>query len=251
MILLIKTISVIVSAILIVFGIDPAFNLKNIGGMASIGAGVCLFILTIFSQRIALFIKSTILGRVLFIIAVIMILLFVVVEILIISKEFGKYEKQADAVIILGSGLFGDQVSLNLSYRLDAAIEYINKYPDAIIVVAGGQGPRETITEAEAMKRYLVKHGVAEEKILKEDKSTSTAENIRFSKEILDEKLGSSYDVVCITTDFHVFRAEQIAKKQGLTATGIPAKDVWYLKIANHFREFVSVMNFWLFKINM
>ena len=91
-----------------------------------------------------------------------------------------------DAVIVLGAGLRGENLSLILRNRLDAAVEYYNENPEAVIVVSGGQGPDEDIPEAEAMERYLYEQGVPLNKIIKEDKSTSTEENFKFSKELLE-----------------------------------------------------------------
>ena len=114
-----------------------------------------------------------------------------------------------------------------------------------------GQGPNETIPEAEAMKAYLVAHGISAEDILVEDKSTNTLENFQFSKEILDQVFqGQSYRVAYVTSDFNVFRAGVFAKSQGLTAYGIAAKDVWYLSLTDHIREFISVTYHFVFYSN-
>ena len=118
-----------------------------------------------------------------------------------------------DAVIVLGAAVWGENVSPVLRDRLHKVIEYHHANPNAIIVVAGGQGAG-LITEAEAMRRFLVEHGVPNEQIIKEDRSTNTFENISFAKEILDELLGEDYRVVIITNDFHAFRAVSMARRQ-------------------------------------
>ena len=81
-----------------------------------------------------------------------------------------------DAVIVLGAGLRGDRPSTTLKGRLNAAYEYHLENPDALIIVSGGQGHDEDITEAEAMKKYLVALGIPDDRIVKEEKSTSTYE---------------------------------------------------------------------------
>lgn len=78
--------------------------------------------------------------------------------------------------------LRGERVSLTLKLRLDAALEYLEHSPNTAVIVSGGKGDGENISEAEAMKRYLVSHGVDEGRIITEDKSTSTWENFKFSK---------------------------------------------------------------------
>lgn len=126
-------------------------------------------------------------------------------------------DHKEDAVIVLGAGLRGEEPSRALRFRLDAAYDYALKNQDAIIVVSGGQGANEVIPESTAMKRYLVKKGIAEERIIEENKSTSTKENLAFSKEILDEALGKDYRTVIITNDYHILRAESLAKKAGFS----------------------------------
>lgn len=80
------------------------------------------------------------------------------------------YEEQA--VIVLGAGIKGNQVSRTLQLRLDKTIEYAQKNPNALIVVSGGQGPQETVTEACAMEKYLLENGIRAERILKEEQAT-------------------------------------------------------------------------------
>ena len=84
--------------------------------------------------------------------------------------------------IILGAKVNGEVPSLSLRYRLDAALRYADEYPHVKFILSGGQGPGEHITEAEAMKRFLLDHGIKEERLLLEQQSTSTYENILFSK---------------------------------------------------------------------
>ena len=90
------------------------------------------------------------------------------------------------AVVVLGAGLRGEQVSGLLARRLDAALDYYRENPDVLLVVSGGQGPDEVIPEAEAMARYLAARGVPQENIIKEDKSESTEQNFEFSRVLLE-----------------------------------------------------------------
>ena len=153
-----------------------------------------------------------------------------------------------EAVIVLGAGIRGETVSRILAYRLDKAIEYSLKNPDAIIIVSGGQGqsPREYITEALAMKRYLVDNGIPEERIIKEESSTSTYENLLFSKEILDSIFDKPYRVVIITNNFHIFRSAQLARSLGLDVTHSGARIARHSIPLNYSREFAAVMRMWV-----
>lgn len=153
-----------------------------------------------------------------------------------------------DAIIVLGAGIHGERVSLTLRDRLNTAISCYEQNSDAVIVVSGGQGPQEDISEALAMERYLIEHGVPADHILKEDRSTSTAENFAFSNVLLDERFGDGYSAVYVTNDFHIFRAGQIARDTGLSNMNHAHSDtVWYLVVPSCLRECVAVLYYWLF----
>lgn len=154
-----------------------------------------------------------------------------------------------DAVIVLGCAVRGTNPTQPLAARLDAAIEYHEKNSDAYIIVSGGQGPQEYITEAECMKSYLVAKGVNEDKILTEDRATSTTENIRYSREIMKEKGIPETDIALITNEFHVFRARQLAKLNGLEVTTVHAKTPWYNSPMMYLREIFAVGQLILFGI--
>lgn len=96
-------------------------------------------------------------------------------------------QPDADYLVILGAAVYGTEPSPALRDRLDWAILYLEESPDTIAVVSGGQGPDEGISEAQAMKNYLVAHGISEERILMEDQSTSTKENLLYSFSIIEK----------------------------------------------------------------
>ena len=148
----------------------------------------------------------------------------------------------ADALIVLGAAVHGDRVTWVLSNRLDTAADYLEAHPDTVCIVSGGQGDGETVTEASAMQKYLVeRRGIDPARILVEDKATSTLENFKFSKKMIDEVLGENASIAFVTTDFHVFRAGRVAKKAGINAAGVAAPDVWYIRINNFLRECVGI----------
>lgn len=125
-----------------------------------------------------------------------------------------------DYVIVLGAGLNEDEPSATLKNRLDKTIEYMNKNKNAVAIVSGGRGKGERITEALAMKNYLVNNGIEEERILRDENATNTYENFAYSKIAIDE---DSSNVAFITSDFHVLRASQMAKLNGIDAKRIGA----------------------------
>ncbi len=176
----------------------------------------------------------------------------VVIEVCLIGfiAFYGQTENvgyNEDAVIVLGAGIRGERVTVPLAYRLNSAVEYHQKNPDAIIVVTGGQGYQETVTEAEAMEKYLLRKGVNPDKIIKEEKATSTNENMRFTKELLDEHFEGDYSVVVITNNFHTYRGVQIAKMEGFSEVyRKPAGLKWYNMAPCYLRESLAVLKMWI-----
>lgn len=123
--------------------------------------------------------------------------------------------------IVLGAKVNGETPSLSLKYRLDAALNYANEHPNVYLILSGGQGKGEAISEAQAMENYLVANGLSKDRLLLETKSTSTYENIRFSKELLPEGVA---EVTIISSDFHLARAQKLAEKLNLTTDVIAAQ---------------------------
>lgn len=137
--------------------------------------------------------------------------------------------EKTDAVIILGCQVRGEEPSVMLKNRLDAALEVLRENPEAVCIASGGMGDSENLSEAECMRRYLIENGIEDERIFTEDKSTSTEENLAFSREIL-EKLEISDNIMIVTSEFHQFRASIYAKKNGLQTGAHSAKTpVWNL----------------------
>ncbi len=161
---------------------------------------------------------------------------------------------EEDALIVLGAAVQGDRVSSILAARLNEAADYAEKNQEAIIIVSGGQGPQENMTEAAAMEAYLMAKGIPQERIIKEEKATSTHENFKFSKEILDSKFGaepgpgavSEYSCAYVTNEFHCYRAGKIAGQAGLDARGVSVKTEWWKLPVNYMRESLAVVKYWV-----
>jgi len=147
-----------------------------------------------------------------------------------------------DAVIVLGAAVHGSTISDTFRERLDVAVAYHERNPSALIVVTGGQGPQEDLTEAQAAEAYLKSRSILADQILRDDKSTSTEENFRFAKQLLDQRLNAGYRVAFVTDDFHVFRAERTARGAGLVATHLSSHAAWYFWPANYARETVAAI---------
>ena len=155
-----------------------------------------------------------------------------------------------DTLLVLGCAVHGDSPSLVLVYRLRAALAYHEKNPDAQIIVCGGQGPQESVSEAAAMKKWLVDHGVPSEQILMEDKSTSTEENFRFAADILKAQgKDPAGPVAFVTNGFHCYRAGKYAQREGFAQiravpAGLPLTQI----PASYLREALAVLYYWVFK---
>lgn len=153
-------------------------------------------------------------------------------------------EPNLNYVIVLGAQLRQTGPSIILQERLDTAVTYLKENPETICIVSGGQGTNEPKSEAEGMRDYLVAKGIDTTRILLEDQSTNTIENIRFSKQILDSDCNRQYkNVGIITNNFHIFRATSIAKKQGLQGVyGIAAPSHPAYLPNNVFRECIGIL---------
>lgn len=165
---------------------------------------------------------------------------------LMFRAAHAKTDKPADALIVLGAALHGEKVTWVLSNRLDTAAEYLIANPECLCVTSGGQGPGESLPEGEAMKNYLIRKGVSADRIYAETAASSTKENFSFSAALLRDALGddafSALSLAFVTNDFHVYRAGKTAVSLGLSASGVPAPDVWYLRLNNFLRESVGIL---------
>lgn len=169
------------------------------------------------------------------------------ISFLLIYGNFNNATYEEDAVIVLGSGIRGETLTVGLKNRLDAAIQYHENNSDAVIVVSGGQGPQEDITEALAMERYLLSMGIPQENIIKEEQATSTYENFVYTKQLLDAHFDGAYSVTYVTNDYHIYRAGAIARSAGFeTVTHCSSETPWYSVVPSCVRECIGVMKFWL-----
>jgi len=149
-----------------------------------------------------------------------------------------KVPKNADYIIVLGAGLKKNKPTLALKYRIETAADYAKENPKTKMIVSGGQGKDELISEAECMKIELIKLGIEENRIIKEDLSTNTYENMKFSKNYIQENEKG----IIVTNDYHLFRSIKLAKKQGLQIVGLPAKTPTVILPTAYIRECLSIL---------
>ncbi|MBR2533777.1 MAG: YdcF family protein [Erysipelotrichaceae bacterium] len=156
-----------------------------------------------------------------------------------------KIKPNKDYMIILGCQIQKDgSLTPLLKGRVDRALEFRNEQlqttgKDLVFIPSGGKGDNETISEAQAMKNYLLNQGIKEENILLEGRSANTDENIKFSNQMIRQKDAS---IAFCTTNYHVLRAGLIATEQGLKLEGIGSKTKTYFWINAFIREFIGTL---------
>ena len=157
--------------------------------------------------------------------------------------SFGKNNtSHQKTVVVLGCRVKGDVPSVALQKRADEAYFYLLQNPNSIAVLSGGQGKDENISEALCLKKLLCDRGIEAKRLYCEELSTSTDENIRFSKQIIDEN-GFCSDVVIVTSEYHQFRARKICEKYGLTPYQLSSKTQPILLPTFLLRELMAIIN--------
>lgn len=243
----------IIKALLIIFGSLLVFNALLMSVMSNINAGIIaeillgavIFMYGILLEKLVPKIPKWL--RAVFWCGVCTVTVFV--SVLLGLGINDTVTGSEDAVIVLGSGIRGELLTVGLKNRLDCAVEIYENNPDTVIVVSGGQGPQEDITEALAMERYLLSRNIPQESIIKEEQATSTYENFIYSKQILDKNFGENYSAAYVTNDYHIYRAGALAKIAGFgNLTHSHSTTVWYTVIPSCMRECMAVVKLWIFR---
>ena len=194
--------------------------------------------------------------------------IMLMLQFLIIGKVPQVADSDLEYVIVLGASVKGEKPGRTLELRLDKAAEYALQNPETIMILSGGRSAGQTETEAEVMKRYLLEKGVKDEQMILETNSTSTVENIAYSRMIIDvlrkqkqehhqderalpaylpsvmmQRPDHSREIGILTSNFHLYRALQVAKKQGMTkVSGIASPSDRILFLHFCFRDGLAVL---------
>ncbi len=226
-----------------VFLAPVSAGIINIGNAAGMFVCAVLFFFSVFWNRFFRFMSGHKAVRVVFIAIVMSALLLAVLAAVISVFMISTANRTPDGnttVIVLGCKVRGEEPSLMLRQRIMTAYRYLDQNPSAMCIVSGGQGADELISEAESMKRVLVEQGISEDRIILEDRSTGTDENIRFSIEKMNE-YGMSGSVTIVTNEFHQLRAKLIADKYGLESYSVSARTSLWLLPTYWLREWFGV----------
>lgn len=145
--------------------------------------------------------------------------------------------------VVLGAKVNGTTPSLALRYRLEAALSYAESHPHVTLVLSGGQGEDEGISEAQAMMNFLSAQGFPKDRMILEDRSTSTYENLVNTKKLIPQGVTG---ITLITSDYHVARAGYLAEKTGYEWDAIPAKTPKVVEAKVRFRERLALLKTWI-----
>ena len=213
-----------------VFAVSPA---KYIGmGMAGVGILIFLFPRLPHMGRIVLgvLVAAAAVG-------------FILLELPVLRAAHTDANPEADYLIVLGAKVNGVTPSHAMEDRLNAALDYLNAYPASTIIVSGGQGDDEGVSEAEAMAVWLKAHDIDDSRILLEDKSETTRQNLENSFAIIREHGGDPADgVAIVTSEYHLYRARQMAAALGAKPIGVAARTSIFSMRVNYFiREGIAV----------
>ena len=167
---------------------------------------------------------------------------FAVIE---LKASKGNTTEAPDVLLILGCRVKGDTPEETLQMRIDAAAEYLNKNENVIAIACGGiVHDDQTKSEAQAISEGLTAKGVEIERVILEDKSTTTQENFRNAMEIIDKMSEEKLKVAMLSSEFHLLRASLLAKKCGLEVTTLPAPSPKKSRLKNYMRELICFAEF-------
>ena len=236
----------------------------NMGVFMVLALGVLLTVCGIWPEQIKRITSHGIMKAVKYLIVIGLAFVIGMTGFLMYQGSVDEVTYEEDALIVLGAAVQGDRVSSILAARLNEAADYAARNEEAVIIVSGGQGPQENLTEAAAMEKYLMIKGIPQERIIKEEQATSTYENFKYSKEILDKLYGpesdaassdksgtvpedeEEYTCAYVTNEFHCYRAGKIAEQAGLAANGVSVRTEWWKLPVNYMRESLAVVKFWV-----
>ncbi|GGI64470.1 YdcF family protein [Enterococcus alcedinis] len=162
--------------------------------------------------------------------------------------QLNRPKLKQDFVIVLGAGLInGERVTPLLARRIDRALDFYHRQLQQTghpikIILSGGQGPDEKVSEAFAMKQYALAQGIPDTDLLLEDQSTSTETNMAFSKKIIESYSFTTPKVIFASNNYHIFRAGIFARQNQLRADGIGAKTALYYLPNAFLREFIAII---------
>lgn len=210
-----------------------------------IGLVFCLAAAVIFLMRVC----NKTAKRMICAVLMIGLIYFCIVEVPIVKNSGGDADFDGKYIIVLGAAVHGSTPSLSIIERMDAAFGFLSAHPNCTAILSGGQGSDENLSESQMMYDYLNAKGIDGGRLIIEDKSTSTYENLQNSFRIMREN-GTDPEGCCavLSSEYHLYRAKLIADSLGVGVSGIPAHTTYLSVRLNYFiREAFGVTYQWLF----
>ena len=211
-------------------------NFGNIAGMALGGIYIALGLLINRLDGV----KQKLAGII--VVIAICVLILIILKMRDIYLAGKKTAGSEQVVIVLGCRVKGDEPSLALLKRVDAAYRFLLNNPNSVAILSGGQGRDENLSEALCMQQLLYDRGIAKNRLILEDRSTSTDENIRFSLEIMAQ-LGMKNEAAIATSEYHQKRASLICKRYGLSVSAVSSRTKAILLPTFLLRELFAIVN--------
>ena len=244
----------ILSAISALFGITILSNgiilffnnVQTAGTYLTILLGIVLILIAVFMKVIKRLFIYPLFKLIWSAICLMCILAVISSSFLFIYGRLDTTSYDEDYLVVLGCGINGTEPSEMLIRRLDKAVEYANRNTDCTIIVTGGMGKNEDIPESTAMKTYLTEKGISPDRIIEESSSTSTTENFKYANNITNGDLQRKSSVF-ITNNFHIYRANALAKIQGLSVKHLSASTPWHSIIPSYLRENLALIQMIVF----
>lgn len=247
----IRVILCLVAIVMLSFFVWPfiGYRVWNIGNITGIVLGLLLLVYGIQREKIHKIAREkwkSFLGKTVMMLMGLLAgsgVLLVVVLSVCMFRGAAPATQQLNTVIVLGCKVKGNRPSLALEERLNKAYEYLEKNPEARCILSGGKGTDEDISEAQCMYDFLTEKGIAQERLQREEKSTSTIENFKFSVEMQEETGWKKEEkLLVITNEFHEYRARKIAKELGIETQACSAKTAWWLFPTFYLRELYGIL---------
>ena len=220
---LLTALSLTVIGLVLIF----AFTGHDFIGLALIFAAAVLLVMKLGGKT---------LRRVVSIVLAVGLLYFCAVEVFIVRDSRPSDTQDIEYIIVLGAAVHGSTPSLSLRERMDAALEFMNIHSGCTAILSGGQGDDENLSEAQAMFDYLTEKGIDAERLIIEDRSESTLENLRNSFELIEAHGGTpGKSTAVVSSEYHLCRAKLIADSLGVCVSGIPAHTTYPSVRLNYF----------------
>lgn len=154
------------------------------------------------------------------------------------------FKKEQDYALVLGAKVNKGEISKTLEKRLDAAYKYLKEHKKTKAILCGGKEKNDNFSQSYYMKKYLLNKGIGEKRLILEEKSKNTFQNIKFALFKMEKKPSS---VMIISSDYHIFRAKLILRRFGVLGYSYPAKVPKGIKIQSNIRETFAVIKTFIF----